>query len=161
MYSTFSTGGKREFVTKPTEVRQLEIAQKVRAHMFEHDQFGKMLGIQIHQVEPGFAVASVKITESMLNGVGTCHGGLTFTLADTAFAYACNSRNHKTVALNCFVNFTKTVSAGETLTATAKELSLSGKTGVYDVSVTNDSRELVALFRGTSHNMRTEVVEGV
>jgi acyl-CoA thioesterase len=86
-----------------------------------------------------------------LNGVNICHGGITFTLADIAFAYACNSRNRKTLALTCNINYSATAAEGDTLTATAEERSLSGRIGICDVTVTNQHEVVIAHFRGTSY----------
>jgi acyl-CoA thioesterase len=95
----------------------------------------------------------------MVNGFGICHGGVTFSLADTAFAYACNSRNNKTIALACTINFLAAVKPGDRLIATAQEKSLGGRIGVYDITVVNQDNVLVAEFRGTSYATSDSVIE--
>ena len=92
----------------------------------------------------------MRVREEMLNGHGNCHGGMIFTLADSAFAHACNTRNHVSVAVSCQVEFLVAVTAGEILIAEAVEQYLQGKNGVYDVRVTSNAGGLVALFRGKS-----------
>jgi acyl-CoA thioesterase len=92
----------------------------------------------------------------MLNGFAICHGGITFTLGDTAFAYACNSRNQKTVALSCNITFATAVKAGEILTATAKEAVLNKRTGLYDIVIQNQQGIDVAFFRGNSYCTKKE-----
>jgi acyl-CoA thioesterase len=99
----------------------------------------------------------MQIQKEMLNGHGICHGGVTFSLADTAFAYACNSHNRKTVALNCLISFSRAANEGDELTAVAKEQALGKTTGTYDVTVTNQNAEVVALFRGASYSTKQEV----
>jgi acyl-CoA thioesterase len=135
-----------------------ETAKQVADFMLQHDRASKHLGIKIESVDEGVAVLSMTVRDDMLNGLDILHGGFTFSLADSAFAFACNSRNRKTVALNCTINFVAAAKVGDTLTATAREVSLSGRTGVYDVSVKNQKGELVAEFRGTSYGTSSNVV---
>jgi len=141
-----------------TENKAGATATRVAEYMLEHDRASRHLGIKIERVDEGVAVLSMTVREDMLNGLDILHGGFTFSLADSAFAFACNSRNRKTVALNCTINFVAAAKVGDTLTATAREVSLSGRTGVYDVSVKNQSDELVAEFRGTSYGTSSSVV---
>ena len=101
-------------------------------------------------IGPGRAQLSMIVRENMINGHGTCHGGIIFTLADTAFAHACNTRNHISVAVSCQIEFLLPVSLGETLTATAVEQFLKGRNGVYDVGVDLPDGTRAALFRGKS-----------
>lgn len=136
-----------------------DLTAKVVDAMMKEDQASKHLGIKVQKVEPGAAIVTMTVREDMLNGFGICHGGMTFTLADTAFACACNSRNRKTVALTCTINFVAAAKAGDVLTATAKELSLSGRTGLYDIAVTNQTGALVAQFRGTSYGTSSTILE--
>jgi acyl-CoA thioesterase len=96
----------------------------------------------------------------MINGHGTCHGGFTFALADTAFAYACNACNRATVALACQITYTAPARPGDELTAIAREIARSGRTGVYDVEVCRADGTRVALFRGNAYETRGEVVAG-
>lgn len=135
-----------------------EVARQVAHHMLEKDRASRHLGIRIDSVDEGVAVLSMTVRDDMLNGLDICHGGITFLLADSAFAFACNSRNRKTVALNCTVNFVAAAKTGDVLTATAREISLSGRTGIYNVSVNNQKGELVAEFRGTSYGTSSKVV---
>lgn len=135
-----------------------ETAKQVADFMLQHDRASKHLGIKIESVDEGVAVLSMTVRDDMLNGLDILHGGFTFSLADSAFAFACNSRNRKTVALNCTINFVAAAKVGDALTATAREVSLSGRTGVYDVSVKNQKGELVAEFRGTSYGTSSNVV---
>jgi acyl-CoA thioesterase len=134
------------------------LATAVRAGMYARDRAAQALGIAVDAIEPGAAVCRMSVREDMIQGHATCHGGIVFTLADTAFAYACNAYNRATVALSAEITFVAPARAGEVLLATARERSRSGRTGVYDVEVTNGQGKLVALFRGTSYETRGEVV---
>jgi acyl-CoA thioesterase len=127
------------------------IAERIGVAMNESDRVGHALGITLEIIRPGFARVLMKVREDMLNGFGICHGGITFTLADVAFAYACNSRNRKTLALACNINYSSSAMKGDTLTATAEERLLSGRIGVCDVTVTNQNDVVIAHFRGTSY----------
>ena len=133
------------------------LAQMVAKKMIEHDRVLSLLDIDIEHVETGYARASMRISSEMLNGFSIAHGGITFSLADTAFAYACNSRNQLTVAASAKVKFLKMVRQGDTLTATASERVVNGKKGIYDVRVENQKGELVALFEGKSHALDEKV----
>ena len=134
------------------------LAEAAAAAMYEADACSRWLGIVVEAVRPGYARLSMPIRPEFLNGHGTCHGGLMFTLADSAFAFACNSHNVNTVAAGCSVEFLRPVHAGETLTAEAVEQVLSGRHGIYDVRVTNGAGEPVAMFRGKSAQIRGHVV---
>jgi acyl-CoA thioesterase len=117
-----------------------------------------MLGIQVDQIAPGFARCSMTVRRDMVNGHDTCHAGLIFTLADSAFAFACNACNRATVALGAQISFTAPARLGDVLVATATEQSRTRRTGVYDVRiVTRDGRE-IALFRGSSYETRGPVL---
>jgi acyl-CoA thioesterase len=133
-------------------------AETVAAFMSKHDAFGRLLGMQVESVEPGRAVVSLVVTEQMMNGLGICHGGVTFSLADTAFAYACNSCGQKTVALSCNINFARSVAAGQKLRAIAEEQLVTGKTGVYDVKVIDENNRTIAVFRGTAYRFREPAI---
>jgi acyl-CoA thioesterase len=128
-----------------------EIAERSAETMMETDYCAQNLGIKLESVSPGYSRMSMEITSKMLNGHGICHGGIMFTLADTAFAYACNSRNVKTVALNCLINFAASAALGDRLTAECKEQLLQGRTGLYDVELRDQKNKCLALFRGTSY----------
>lgn len=134
------------------------LADAAAAAMFEADACSRWLGMVVEAVRPGYARLSMAIRPEFLNGHGTCHGGLMFTLADSAFAFACNSHNVNTVAAGCSVEFLRPVQGGDTLTAEAVEQVLSGRHGVYDVRVTNLAGEPVAMFRGKSAQIRGHVV---
>lgn len=129
------------------------VAEKVRDVMFADDAASRMLGLQITEVAPGRAVATMAVRADMLNGFAICHGGLIATLADSAFAFACNSRNALTVASGFGIDILKSARLGDVLTATAAETSLAGRTGLYDITVTNQHGDLIAVFRGRSHRL--------
>jgi acyl-CoA thioesterase len=134
------------------------VAAAVRRGMYARDHAAQALGIAVDEIEPGAAVCRMTVRGDMVQGHATCHGGVVFTLADTAFAYACNAYNRVTVALGAEITFVAPARAGEVLIATARERSRTGRTGVYDVEVTDGAGTLVALFRGTSYETRGEVV---
>lgn len=121
------------------------------AAMLGRDAASRALGIDVEAPAAGEAVAAMTVTASMLNGFGVCHGGYLFALADTAFAFACNGGEDVTVAAAASIDFLKPVTEGARLTAHAVERSRGGRTGVYDVTVTDDEGQSVALFRGRSH----------
>ena len=121
--------------------------------MLAGDLVAQSLGIAISGVSPGRATATVTVTPQMTNGHGICHGGYLFLLADTAFAFACNTHGHTVVASGADVEFLAPVAVGEQLVATAEEVVLRGRSGVYDVTVRRDT-EVVAVFRGRSRQLR-------
>ncbi|MGQ7310720.1 hydroxyphenylacetyl-CoA thioesterase PaaI [Microbacterium arabinogalactanolyticum] len=118
--------------------------------MMQRDAASASLGMVVELDEPGRAVVSMPVREDMLNGFAITHGGLVFTLADTAFAIACNEDERVTVAAGADITFLKSTGAGQTLTATAAKRVVSGRTGLYDVTVTDETGDLVAEFRGRS-----------
>lgn len=134
-----------------------EIADAAATAMFANDHCTKALGIQIEAVAPGYARLSMQVREEFLNGHQTCHGGMMFSLADSAFAFACNSRNLRTVAGGCSIEYLRPAYRGQRLTAEAKEQASIGRQGVYDVSIKNEAGECVALFRGKSIQIKGEV----
>ncbi len=134
------------------------LAEAVRDAMYGRDHAAQALGITVEAIGPGFARCRMTVRQDMLNGHDTCHGGFTFTLADAAFAYACNACNRATVALGADISFLAPARQGDVLIATAHEQSRAGRTGVYDVEVTRADGTKVALFRGTSYETRGEVV---
>jgi len=119
--------------------------------MFARDLASQSLGISVDVDGEGGAVARLQVTERMLNGFAVCHGGFLFTLADTAFAFACNSHGVVTVAAGASIEYLHPVQAGDRLQAIASERSRRGRTGIYDVSVRNQDDLEVAVFRGRSH----------
>jgi len=135
-----------------------DLARRTAAAMYESDRASQMLGMRIEDVRAGYARLSMTVRREMTNGHETCHGGLIFTLADSAFAFACNSRNERTVASGGQVDFVRPAYAGDTLLAEAVHRSQSGRTGVYDINVTNQDGALVALMRGRSHRIRGQVI---
>ena len=138
------------------------VAEATRDAMCANDRASKMLAIQVLAIGPGTATLSMTVREDMLNGHDLCHGGLVSTLADSAFAYACNAYNEVTVASGFDVNLLAAARLGDVLTARASEVSKSGRTGVYDIDVSNQRGEAVAAFRGRSYSMRGKpLVEGL
>ena len=135
-----------------------DLARRTAAAMYDSDRASQMLGMRIEAVRVGYARLSMLVRRDMTNGHETCHGGLIFTLADSAFAFACNSRNERTVASGGQVDFVRPAYAGDTLVAEAVHRSQSGRTGVYDINVTNQDGALVALMRGRSHRIRGQVI---
>ena len=130
------------------------VALATRDAMWQSDRASKALGMQVLAIGPGTATLTMAVREEMLNGHDICHGGLVTTLADSAFAFACNAYNEVTVASGFDVNLLASARRGDMLTATARELSKSGRTGVYDVSVVNQRGETVAAFRGRSYTIK-------
>ena len=137
----------------------LTLAQRVAERMFANDTASRALGMTIARIEPGRATLTMPVRADMLNGHAICHGGFIFTLADSAFAFACNSYNFSTVAQGCSIEYLAPAREGDVLTAVAHERSLSGRTGVYDIEVTNQRGETIALFRGKSYRIKGHVVE--
>lgn len=148
-------------VASPQPVTQLSpqaLAEKVRDGMFANDQASRGLGMQIETVGPGYAKLSMKVREDMLNGFRICHGGFITTLADSAFAFACNSTNEQTVASGISVDFVAPGKPGDHLTAEAHEVFTAGRTGVYDIKVTNQKGDLLAVMRGKSYRLKGRAV---
>lgn len=129
--------------------------------MHANDRTAQMMGIHIVETIAGQAVLTMKVRNDMLNGHDVCHGGMLFTLADTAFAHACNNTNKVTLASGCTIDFLAPAYEGELLTATAVERSRSGRTGVYDVEIHNPAGKLVAAFRGRSYQLKGSVLPEV
>jgi acyl-CoA thioesterase len=130
-----------------------ETAEACAQAMWTEDQASQGLGMVIERVSPGEAVISMTIRPEMTNGHGICHGGFIFTLADSAFAFACNTYNQRTVAQHCAVTFLQPGRRGDTLTAHAVERNRSGRSGIYDVTVRDGRGEVVAEFRGHSRTI--------
>ena len=135
-----------------------QIAEAVGAHLFENDRAAQALGLRIVAVSAGAAVVEMTVRDDMLNGFGICHGGCITTLADTAFAFACNSRGDLTVAAGLAIEFLVPVRSGEVLTARAQEVAQAGRTGHYDITVTNQRREPVAIMRGRAQQLKGQRV---
>lgn len=123
--------------------------QQVVVHMMEHDLFSQWLGIEVLQVEEGYSKIRMTLRAEMINGFGIIHGGVPFSLADSAFAFACNNRNNLSVALDTSITFTKATQPGDILVAEAKELHNGRSTGLYHITITNQHGQEVAHFKGT------------
>ena len=135
------------------------LARAVADRMFANDRASRGLGMAIAGVAPGTATLTMTVRADMLNGHAICHGGYIFTLSDSAFAFACNSYNLNTVAQGCAIEFLAPAREGDVLTARAAQRSRAGRTGVYDIEVTNQRGETVALFRGKSYQIKGHVIE--
>ena len=135
------------------------LAETCAAALFADDRASRGLGLVIESVAPGRAVLRMSVREDMSNGHGICHGGFIFTLADSAFAFACNTYNRVTVAQAAKIDFLRPARRGETLRADAREISRGGRSGLYDVEVRREDGELIAVFRGNSHSSEKPVVE--
>jgi len=142
----------------PTD-RAQRLADLSAQALFARDTAAQTLGIRILGVGPGTARLAMLVRDDMVNGHHVCHGGLVFTLADTAFAYSCNSYNESTVAAAASIDFLAPARAGDELTAVAAELWRSGRSGLYEITVTNQRSERIALFRGRSQRIAGEVVK--
>ena len=138
------------------------VAEAVRDAIWRDDRATRALGIQVVAVGPGSATLTMTVREDMINGHDICHGGLIATLADSAFAYACNAYNEVTVASGFDIDLTAAARCGDLLTAVATEVARPGRTGVYDVAVRNQRGETVAVLRGRSYTLKGKpVVEGL
>lgn len=127
-----------------------EIARACAAKMYAGDQVGRSLGIELIEAGPGRAVLAMNVRPDMLNNLGRCHGGIIFTLADCAFAYAGNSRGAPTVTQHSSISFLAAAEGGDRLEARAQEVRLVGRSGVYDISITRQDGAAIAEFRGLS-----------
>jgi acyl-CoA thioesterase len=128
---------------------QNELAKKVVKKMMQDDLFSHWLGIQILEIKEGYSKIKMKVRKEMINGLGIVHGGIAFSMADSAFAFACNNRNNLSVALDTSINFIKPVHVDDELVAEAKEMHNGKSTGLYQVTITNQRNHMVALFKGT------------
>ncbi len=134
------------------------IAEAASAAMHERDHAAKHLGITLAEIKPGFARMTMTVQKNMINGHDICHGGIIFTLADTAFAHACNSYNIIALASGCVIDFLAPAKLGDVLTAVAEMRSQGNRSGVYDAVVTSQEGKRIALFRGRSTRVKGEVV---
>jgi acyl-CoA thioesterase len=135
-----------------------ELAEKCAAAMAENDDASRSLAMLVEKIAPGHAVLSMRVTQEMMNGYGICHGGKVFTLADSAFAFACNTYNQITVAASAEISFLRPAQLGDKLTATARETWRVGRNGIYDIAVTDQDGEQVAEFRGKSRTIKGTLV---
>jgi acyl-CoA thioesterase len=133
-------------------------AKEVVAHMMKHDLFSQWLGIHVLDIKEGYSKIKMTVREEMINGFGIVHGGIAFSLADSAFAFACNNRNVLSVALDTSINFLKPVHVGDVLIAEAKELHNGKSTGLYHVTITNQKDHVVAVFKGTCYRTDKKLV---
>ena len=137
--------------------RALAIVEK----MFQQDAFSQWLGIRLLKVQPGTCTLKMDVRSDMLNGFGLTHGGITYSLADSALAFASNSHGYKAVSIETSISHTKAVRENDELTAVAKELNLGNRIGVYEVTVTNQQQQVVGLFKGTVFPAGGRVGEGL
>jgi acyl-CoA thioesterase len=137
------------------------LAQACADALWTDDRACQALGVEVQEVATGHAVLGMNVREDMVNGHSICHGGYIFLLADSAFAYACNSENHNTVAAGARIEFLAPGRLGDRLTAVAGQVSQGRRTGVYDVVVTNQEGRTLALFRGNSHRIGGALVDDV
>jgi acyl-CoA thioesterase len=149
--------GEHHPALTPAEAQAL--AERAAAAMYARDGASRGLGMRIAKVAPGHAQLTMPVRTDMLNGHAICHGGFIFTLADSAFAFACNSYNLTTVASGCAIDFLAPAREGDVLTAIAQERSAAGRTGVYDIDVVNQRGEKIALFRGKSYRIKGHVID--
>jgi acyl-CoA thioesterase len=126
-----------------------ELPRQVVNHMMQTDLFSQWLGIQIIEIKEGYSKIKMTVRSEMMNGLGIVHGGIAFSLADSAFAFACNSRNNLSVALDTSINFLKPVHVDDVLVAEAKEIHNGKSTGLYQVTIMNQRNHVVAIFKGT------------
>ena len=139
--------------------RKQRIAQLAADKLYGSDQASQMLGMAIESVSPGCARVTMRVRADMVNGHGICHGGLIFALADSAFAFACNSHGDNTVAAGAAIEFLAPGQEGDLLTASASERWRAGRSGIYEIEVRNDRDEAIALFRGRCHQIAGRLVD--
>ena len=137
-----------------------QLARSVVDHMMENDYFSQWMGVEVLEVKEGYSRIQMSIRKEMVNGFGIVHGGIPFSLADSAFAFACNNRNNLSVALDVNIVFTRAVNIGDVLIAEAKEFHNGRSTGVYLITVTNQKNEQVAFFKGTCFRTGKGLVKG-
>ncbi|MGQ0649971.1 MAG: hydroxyphenylacetyl-CoA thioesterase PaaI [Gemmatimonadaceae bacterium] len=126
-------------------------AERVVAHMMQHDALSQWLGLEIVSVEPRRATCRMTVRPEMVNGFGVAHGGVVFSLADSAFAFACNTHGRVTVSIENSITYPAAIHPGDVLTAIAEEEAASNRLGYYRVEVRNQTSQVVALFRGTAY----------
>jgi acyl-CoA thioesterase len=145
---------------EPAQLDPQALAEACARAMWAEDRASQGLGMKIVQVAPGEAVLTMPVVARMVNGHGLCHGGFIFTLADSAFAFACNTYDRRTVAQHCAVTFIAPARLGDTLTANAVEVARSGRSGIFDITVTGREGTVVAEFRGHSRTIKGSLLEG-
>jgi len=135
-----------------------KFASDVVAHMMKNDLFSQWLGVEVLEIREGYSKIKMTVRREMINGFNIVHGGIAFSLADSAFAFACNNRNVLSVALDTAINFLKPVHVGDVLTAEAKELHNGRSTGLYHISISNQNDHVVALFKGTCFRTNKKLI---
>ena len=135
------------------------LARSAAEVMWRDDRASKWLGMKLEEVRAGYARMSMRVTDNMVNGHDLCHGGFIFTLADSTFAFACNSHNQRAVAAGCSIDFLAPAFLRDVLTAEGVEQALAGRSGIYDMRVTNQKGETIALFRGKSATIKGKLAE--
>lgn len=139
-------------------MNEQQLAEDCVAAMFERDAGSQSLGMKVEKSGPGLSVVSMPVRADMLNGHGSCHGGFVFALADSAFAFACNSANRVNVAMSCSIDYLAPALADDLLTAQAEVLHTTGRTGLTEITVTNQHDQLIARFRGRSFQKDESVI---
>jgi len=135
--------------TEPRTVAEQALAERVVAHMLEHDEFSRWLGLEVTHVAPNAATVRMTVRPEMVNGFGVCHGGIAFSLADSALAFASNTHGRLTVSIENSIRYPAPIMPGDVLTATAVELSASRRLAYFDVTVRKGNGDVVGLFKGT------------
>lgn len=146
--------------TKPTTMTADAMAKACAAAMWAEDSATQGLGMELGAVSPGRASITMAVTQPMVNGHGMCHGGYIFTLADSAFAFSCNTYNARVVAQHCSITYLAMARLGDVLTATAVEASRTGRSGIYDITVTRQDGAVIAIFRGHSRVIKGQFFPG-
>jgi len=132
---------------------------EIAKYMLNQDEFSKWMGIELLDIKEKYCLLKMPVRKEMINGLKTVHGGITFAFADSALAFSSNNTNDASVALNCLINFTKAVREGDTIFAESILVSDTRKTGIYDIKITNQNKELVAKFTGTVYKIGKNVTE--
>ncbi len=135
------------------------LAERAAGKLYDGDRASQALGMVIVSTGPGAATVSMRVRADMVNGHGICHGGLVFALADSAFAFACNSHGDNTVAAGAAIEFLRPAREGDLLTAVAEERWRAGRAGIYEIEVRNQQGEPIALFRGRSHQIAGRLID--
>lgn len=141
-----------------TTLKARKLAEQTAQALYRQDSLSRAFDMKIEQIDPGRACLSMRIRPDMVNGHGSCHGGVLFAFADSAFAFACNTYNARTVAAAASIEFLQAAREGDELTAVASEIWRSRRSGLYDVAITNQKQERIALFRGRSHQLDGKVI---
>ena len=137
----------------------LELAHQCTESMHERDLMANSCGMTPQSTAPGESSVTMRVEKNMLNAYASCHGGMIFSLADTAFAHACNNRNEANVAMDCRIDFLAPGYEGDELTAVARETHKGGKSSLYEVTVTNQDGKNVAFFTGRSYRINRQVID--